>query len=110
VLIKTINLTVEVHFEKPTVFLQYDTIYRIYVNEELLVERSWIWDSQTFLKENICINVNSDTVYTIFLDSILSITNSPIKLPGFELQNLQCINEKINIVNSDPTSITFRIV
>jgi hypothetical protein len=106
---KTVNLTVEVHFEKPTGF-QYDTIYRIYVNEELLVERSWIWDSQTFLKENICINVNSDTVYTIFLDSILSIPHSPIKLPGFRLENLQSNDERINIVDCDPQLITFRII
>ena len=75
-----------------------------------MTERTWLWDLKTFLKENICVDANSDTVYTIFLDSILSSPYSPIKLPGFELQNLQCINEKINIVNSDSTSITFRIV
>ena len=107
--VRPINLTVNVHFEKPTVF-QYDAIYRIYINEELLIERSWIWDSQTFLKENICIDANSDTVYTIFLDSILSIPYNPIKLPGFKLQNLQSIDEKIEILNSDSNSITFRIV
>jgi len=88
---------------------QYDAIYRIYINEELLIERSWIWDSQTFLKENICINTDSDTTCTIFLDSILSIPYNPIKLPGFRLENLQCTNEKINIVDHGSQSITFRI-
>ena len=107
--VRNVNLTVEVHFEKP-IYSQYDIIYRIYVNEELMTERTWLWDLKTFLKENICINVNSDTVYTIFLDSILSSPYSPIKLPGFKLQNLQSIDEKIEILNSDSTSMTFRIV
>jgi len=107
--IKTVNLTVEVHFEKPTGF-QYDSIYRIYVNAELLVERSWIWNSQTFLKENICIEIDANIMHTVSLESFLSIPHNPIKLPGFKLENLQSNNEKISIVNFEPQSITFKIV
>ena len=103
------QLTVEVHFEKPTAF-QHDSIYRIYVNEDLLVERSWIWGSQTFLKENICIDIDLSATHTVELDAILSIPHSPIKLPGFRLENLQSNDEKIHIVDCNPQSITFRIV
>ena len=107
--IETVNLTVQVHFEKPTVF-QYDAIYRIYVNAELLVERSWIWSSQTFLKENICIEIDTNIMHTVSLESFLSIPHNPIKLPGFKLENLQSNNERINIVDCDPQLITFKII
>lgn len=28
-------------------------IYRLYVNDELFVERTWIWDSGTYLEESV---------------------------------------------------------
>ena len=108
--IRTVNLTVDVHFEKPTTLPHHDIIYRIYINEELLIERSWIWDYQTFLKENICINADSDTIYTIFLDTILSIPRNSIKFSGLTFQNLQITNGEINIVDCNPQSITFKIL
>lgn len=44
-----------------------DIRYRIFVNDDLIVERNWIWDSSIFLKENLwvtgglpCYNVRLD--------------------------------------------------
>lgn len=36
--------------------------YRIYANNELITERTWIWQTTYFLDEMFWIEVNSDTV------------------------------------------------
>jgi hypothetical protein len=107
--IRTVNLTVEVHFQN-SISSQDEIIYRIYINEELLVERSWNWDNKTFLKENICIAIDVNKLHQINFESFCLLSNRLVKISTLNLQNLQCANEKISIVNFEPQSITFRIV
>jgi hypothetical protein len=106
---RTVNLTVEVHLETP-INHHHDIIYRIYADGDLLVERSWIWGVNTLLKEHICIDISTDTAHTINLESILSIPRNPKKLSELTLQKLQTTDGEINIVDSNPQSVTFRIV
>jgi hypothetical protein len=35
--------------------------YRIYVDNDLLTERDFIWDNRTFIRENIIVNLESGT-------------------------------------------------
>lgn len=59
----TVNLTFEVHALIPSwissvgIKKKYytDNKYRIFVNDDLIVERNWIWDNNTFLRENLWI-------------------------------------------------------
>lgn len=44
-------------------------IYRVYINDELFAERTWIWDSEHYLEELIQINAPPGE-YTISYDLI----------------------------------------
>jgi hypothetical protein len=109
--IKTVHVTVDIHFINPAGILNgFDAIYRIYFNKELLVERSWSWGNKTFLKENICVDIDLDNTHIVSLESIFPIPKKFLNSVGFIIKNLQCTNEKINIIDRDSNSITFRIV
>ena len=66
-----VNLMFEVHIKRPDSDIYKQLIqdwieesttvlpkYRIYVDDDLIVERSWMWHSGTFLQENIWVNLD----------------------------------------------------
>ena len=72
-----VNLTVDVHCTRPAWALvsqngiYKDSIYRIYVNGDLLTERTWAWDNNFIVREEIWIYCNQHELYTIKLEPIL---------------------------------------
>lgn len=70
-----VNLTVDVHCIRPA-WVHYlenieyvNSIYRIYVNDDLLTERTW--DNNFIVREEIWIHVIRHRLYTIRLESVL---------------------------------------
>jgi len=51
------NIIVEVHCLKPSWVSYEKNKYRIYVNDNLLTERRWYWDLNTYLQENIWVRL-----------------------------------------------------
>jgi hypothetical protein len=84
------NIAVQVHALQPRWIEHEQPKYRLYVNDDLITERTWIWDMQTFIEENICVCIEYDSVYTVRIEIIKS---NPMHLAQFGLKNLK-INER----------------
>ena len=82
-------------------------IYRFYFNNDLLTERTWIWDENTYIQEEIAVVLDVAQEHTIKLETILS---DPTQA-SFTISNLNAVNDfHTEIINQIPTQITFRIV
>jgi hypothetical protein len=96
-----INLTVEVHCIDPVE----QNNYRLYINDDLLTERTWIWDSKTLINENIWIVMpnNNNNIARI---EIISQSNS---IAQFSLRNLQIVNQTFNVEQINEHTISFTL-
>ena len=65
-----LNLVFDIHGYRPSWVQKRDNVkefekdfynsrYRIYVNNDLIVERNWVWENDIFLRENMWIIVES---------------------------------------------------
>lgn len=106
-----INLKVEIHVYKPNWVIKqgnlayHDSRYRIYINNDLITERNWIWHN-IFLIENIWLQ-STELDYKLKLDPIL------IKNPAqavFSIKNLNVINYQadMNKINDLQVNFTLR--
>jgi hypothetical protein len=83
------TITVEVHALQPRWIDLEKPRYRLYVNDDLFTERSWIWNQQIFIKENLSGHLETDINHTIRLEIIKS---DPMHLSQFGLRNLRINN------------------
>ena len=98
-----INLIFNVHCQRPpwgiinpvNKFL--DSRYRVYVNDDLIAERSWIWDNNTFLKESIWINSVNNLQHILKIEPVVYIPEQAVfTLDNFQVANFQADSTKIN--------------
>ena len=80
-----VKLLVQVHCLQPNWIQHENSRYRLYVNDDLISERTWIWDINVFIQEEILINVPEQTSHIVRLETIL---DNPKSLTQFSLQNL----------------------
>ena len=80
-----------------------DSRYRIYVNNDLIVERNWLWDNNIFLRENIYIN-SAVSEYTLKLEPVIFHKNQ-IK---FLIKNLK-VNDKLLIIDTEQLELSFKV-
>jgi hypothetical protein len=80
------SITVEVHALQPRWIYIEQPKYRLYVNNDLITERTWIWDLNTFIGESMYVDVPSRVSHTIRLELIKT---RSMDLAQFELQNLK---------------------
>ncbi len=107
-----VNLLVEVHCSQPQWVLQghnqqYATpIYRIYVNNDLLTERTWIWSAdRTYIKEDIWVQLGKGISYSLKLEPVLK-NQSQAK---FLLKNFTSTNSGYSQERISNTEITFKL-
>jgi hypothetical protein len=81
-----ISITVEVHALQPAWIDVETPKYRLYVNDDLITERTWIWNMQTYIEEYIRVDVMSGISNTIRVELIKS---KPMDLSQISLQNLK---------------------
>jgi len=83
-----VNLKVQVHALQPG-WIEYETNkYRIYVNDDLITERTWIWNLNTVIEEDIWIEVPPCISHIVRLESILD----PKSIAQFGLRNFRVNN------------------
>ena len=106
-----INLKVEVHAYRPKWAVENvnsiysDSRYRIYINNDLITERNWIWDNNILLIENIWLQ-STELHYILKLDPIL------MKNPAqavFSIKNLNVINSQADINKIDELQVNFTL-
>jgi hypothetical protein len=79
-------ITVQIHALQPNWIEHEKPKYRLYINDDLITERTWIWDMQTYIEEDLRVEVSPGVNHTIRLDLI---KDNPMHLAQFGLQNLR---------------------
>jgi hypothetical protein len=80
-----VNLKVQVQVLQPTWVEHTNSKYRLYVNNDLITERTWIWNFDTVIDENIWVNVPPHISHSIRLEPILD----PKMMAQFGLRNFR---------------------
>ena len=66
-----VKLKVQVHVLQPG-WIEYErNKYRLYINDDLITERTWIWNINTVIEENIFIDVPPHISHIIRIEPIL---------------------------------------
>ena len=106
-----VNLTVEVHCLKPS-WVNHErnqrflnSKYRVYIDNELLTERTWIWNNSNLLQENIWIYARSNSTHTIILVPVL---NNPGQA-AFTLSNLTVVDQPFTSKQINDLTISFTL-
>ena len=64
-----VNINVNVHCPKLSWLPLLDSNYRIYVDEELLAERTWIWNYNTYIAETMYVDIPNNIPHKIHVRS-----------------------------------------
>ena len=82
-----------------------DPIYRVYVDDDLLTERTWIWNNTVFIKENVWARLNVNRTHCFKIEPIIA---NPAQA-RFNLKNFTILNNNYELVNSDEYQVTFKL-
>lgn len=80
------RISIEVHPLQPSWIREETPVYRLYVNDELITERTWIWNNKTFIEENLLVDIPRGSSNSIKLELI---KKYQIHIAQFGLQNLK---------------------
>lgn len=62
------------------------SMYRLYVDNELMTERTWLWDNNTALAESIIVNINDFDGHNLILTPIVYVPEqAKFKISDFKL-------------------------
>ena len=104
-----VNITVEVHCIRPPwgqlnpYKMFTDSRYRIYIDNNLITERSWVWNNDTFLLENIWVHADKNNEYSLKLEPVVAIPQQA----KFSLRNIQTKNLEITSNVIDDLQVNF---
>ena len=98
-----VNLTFEIHCQRPPWGIENrfskftNNRYRIYINNDLITERSWIWDNNIFLKESVWIKSITDLQHILKIEPIVCIPEqAKFSVNNFKVTNLEADSTKID--------------
>ena len=100
-----VNLTVEVHCLKPSWVNHENNKYRIYVNDDLLTERTWIWELNTLINENIWVIIPATSANTVRLEQIIQDKS----VAQFALRNIRVIDTPFTSEQINDLTISFTL-
>lgn len=107
---EAINLRVEVHCRIPQWVSEphnsefRNNIYRLYLDNDLLTERSWVWQHETtFILEDVWANLTKNSYHTLEIKPVLkNPAQAKFKFENFKIDgvyNSQAINDtQINFI------------
>jgi hypothetical protein len=98
-----VNITVEICCLKPSWVHREDNIYRLYANNDLLTERTWIWKLNTAINENIWVDIPSNSTNSIRLELILKDKS----VAQFALHNFTVVNQPFTFEQINEHTISF---
>jgi|FreactcultuFSWF8_1027224.scaffolds.fasta_scaffold02096_2 hypothetical protein len=99
------NINVDVHCLTPTWVNFENNRYRIYVNDDLITERNWSWDLNTYIHEDIWVDVATQTAHIIRLEPVLQEQSSA----QFALRNLKVNNRELSDVDGYRIQLSFTL-
>jgi len=108
----TTNITVEVHCRRPPWSIHHweeryrDSRYRIYIDNDLITERTWIWDNTTYLREDLWANLSFLGPHSIRLEPVIHIPDQA----KFGLLEFNVANTPVKVLAINPHEISFKLV
>lgn len=106
-----VNILIDIHCVRPSWALEYHKeqllppIYRVYVNEDLITERSWLWDDGKLIREEIWVELDTSTVHKIKLQPVLKVAG----MAKFKIDNLVVDNKPAVIQDFNDLEVSFTI-
>lgn len=102
-----VKLSVEIHCNQPNwaKMQPIDPSYRLYLNNDLVTERTWKFGESCFINEEMYANLTHEQPCVIELEPL-------IKIPGFAefyMTNFNTADIEHVILSSDDLSITFKL-
>lgn len=95
------TVTAEVHFiDHDSHNYPYIPTYRLFLDNELFAERSWIYHSSTFLLEHICFESDKDE-HCLSIEAVDLVALPDDKHYAFELRNLTINDEVLDACGTD---------
>ena len=79
--------------------------YRIYINDNLITERSWIWKNNILIDENIWICGEHDTDYILQLEPIVFLPEQAV----FKFSNFRVLNHDFALNSIEDNLIRINI-
>lgn len=80
------KVDVEVHCLQPSWANMEKCYYRLYLNDELMTERTWAWDMNTVINESLIIDVDKGINHVVRVEVIKS---TPTALTQLALRNIR---------------------
>lgn len=106
-----VNLIVEIQCVRPpwgkiNPFSKYtDSRYRVYVNDDLLTERTWLWNDSVTINENIWINAENIKDHTLVIEPVTHIPEQA----KFTLSSLSIPNVPAEIFRINDLQVNFTL-
>jgi hypothetical protein len=98
-----VNLIFEVHCRRPPwgiinpISKFSDSRYRVYIDNDLITERSWIWDNNIFLKESVWIKSIEGCDHVLKIEPVVCIPEQAVfSVDNFKISNIPATSTKIN--------------
>jgi hypothetical protein len=98
-----VNLIFEVHCRRPPwgiinpISKFTDSRYRVYVDDDLITERSWGWNDNIFLKESVWIKSINGCDHILKIEPVVCIPEQAVfSADNFEIANIPATSTKIN--------------
>ena len=97
-------LSVEVHCLQPRWVEQENSKYRLYIDDELLTERNWIWNQSTYIVEHMVVDLEQNSSHTIKVEVIKT---NPSYLTQLGLNNLIVNEHAQDCLDGTSNSLSF---
>jgi len=92
------NIKVDVHCLGPRWVTIESNKYRLYVNDDMVTERNWIWEISHYIREDIWVELEHGVENIIKIEPILNPSNSTAQfvLKGLTINNSITPDDNIN--------------
>jgi len=98
-----VKLTFNVHCQRPPwginnpVSKFTDSRYRVYIDHDLITERTWVWDNCILLKENVWINAIEGSDHTLKIEPVVCMPEQAVfTVDNFAIVDLPATSTKVN--------------
>lgn len=98
-----VEISVEVHCYRPWWAIHHweskftTSIYRLYVDQDLITERTWVWNNNTVILESLIVDVDNNIGHNVKLEPLICAPGqAQFKLSNFKLLNKQGECNSIN--------------
>lgn len=80
-------------------------VYRLYIDEELLIERTWVYGQDDLITEELHLNIELNQFCKIYVELLMQDPDQA----RFLIRNLRCSTHTVNVRAQTEHSFTFTV-